>query len=301
MSVGPNAQFLINYFGAIPADTGAESSLIAMACPQAERNKIASEYLGKKFAAVSEQIDSAEVHLNNLGKKQIEYVRENISSGQLDVYVYLGALFNHSAAPFKKLFEDFGEHLATGVDQTSKNIATTDGTRTPLPRMLEAGVDSAVHIWEAVLKSVLVKQGSNINLDQFEKAYEKSKELLLDLTDIPLQVLATLESYLFKREKAYDKFSAQDQANERMGSNVRHEAINYDKKTGELNLDQKFMSNDPVLTAEKANLDRVANDSHYKIHSCAGKQMIPLLFKYMDQIFEEHLFPHFENMVRSGN
>jgi hypothetical protein len=300
-TTGINAKFLNDYFGAIPADAGAESSLIAMACPQAERKKIASGYLGQKFAAVSKQIDSAEVVLNNFGKEQIVNARKFISKGQLDVYAYLGALFNHSAAPFKKLFEDFGGHLATGVDQTSKMIATTGGKMTPLPRMLEAGVDSAVHIWEAVLKSLLVKQGPNINIDQFKKAYEKSKELLLDITDIPLQVLATLESYLFKREKAYHLYTAADQASERMGSKVRHEAINYDQQTGALNLDQKFMSSDPALTFEKAKLDRVADESHYKIHSCAGKQMIPLLFKYMDQIFEEHLFPYFDNMVKNGN
>ena len=291
--IGVNAKFLNDYFGAKPAEA-VESTILAPACPMAERKNIVVDYLRGKFEKISKAIDGGEVKLTDENLQSFGPIKE------MDIFANIGASFNFAAAPFKNLFADFQEHLSTQVDAMTKEVAQMGAKRmTPLPVMIQAGVDSAVHIWEAVLKSLLVKEKGKMTLDQFKAAYEKSKELLMDLTDMPLQVLSTLESYLFKREKGYHLFNPMDQQNERIGSKVMYEAIKYDKETGDVNLDQDFMSSDDAFAAQKRELERAVdgNQSYFEYHGCAGKQVIPLMFKYMDQVFEEHFFPRFDEMI----
>ena len=293
--IGVNAQFLNKYFGAKPAKIP-ESNLIAVASPMAERKDMVGDYLREKFPQISKLVSEGKVDLSEKNKKQMDRVRE-----EFDVFALIGGGLNFADAPFKDLFNDFATDFLPKVADWKKAAAQAGSPQmTPLDKMLRAGVSSAVHIWEAVLKSVIKKLGPKIAVEQFKQAYEKSKDLLMDLTDIPLQVLSSFEHYILNREKSYADFNIDDQEKEKQGSNVRHEAISYDAKTGAVNLNQEFMSTDQVLEEEKAKLIRAIGDdeSLLEYRGCFAKQVIPLMFDYMDQIFAEQVFPHFDAMVK---
>ena len=298
-SVGPNANFLNTYFEATHAEPSDESlSNIFVADQNQTRKSIASKYLATKFKSVEQMISNQSVILDDADIDSLDNLRQDIQKGNASVFIYMGVLFNRAAKSFKKLFADFNE-VIKNLDSTTRIIATTGIPMTPLNQIIEAGIDSASHIWEAVLKSILIKQGKNITKEEFMRAYETSKKLLLDITDIPLQVLAIFESYMFNRTKAYHCLNFEEQVKERMGSNVNHEALTYDSETGAVSLNQEFMNKDTRLAYYKQELHTLNNESLLKIHSCAGKQIIPLFFRYMDQIFKEHLLPYFDDIVWS--
>jgi hypothetical protein len=300
MEIGKNARFLNEFFGAKVVSNGTDSSasnssLIVQACPSTSRKKIAHDFLKNKFTKVKEQIDKDEF---DYFEKTFVEIFQAVKDRQINMFGVLGFLFNYSAASFKKLFDDFGQSLQT-ASSLDKMIAGMDHTRTPLPLIIQYGVDSAVHIWEAILKSILIKEGDSITKETFQKAYEGSKKLLLDLTDIPLEVLIFFESYMFNRQKPYYKYDANDQAKERLGSDVNTEAIEFNSQTGEVNLNQEYMYQDRKLASEKERIHALNDSSRLEVHSCGGKQVIPLLFQLMDKIFEKHLFPNFDSIIRS--
>lgn len=294
MEIGKNARFLNEFFVAklVLNGTGFSNSKSAIS---ANRKFIAQDYLATKFNTVRDQIDSNEF---DCFQNKFDHIITAVGNRQINMFGVLGFLFNHSAASFLKLFADFEQSLKE-VLPVKKIVAELDETRTPLDLIIKSGVGSAVHIWEAILKSILIKEGNSITKETFRKAYEGSKKLLLDLTDIPLDVFIFFESYMFNRQQPYYLYDANDQANERLGSDVNADAIEFNRQTGEVNLNQEYMSQDYKLANEKERILALNDSSRLDVHSCGGKQVIPLLFQLMDKIFEKHLFPNFDSIIRN--
>jgi len=294
MEIGNNAKFLNAFFGAKVVSIGTDFSNSNSAIT-ANRKFISQDYLATKFKTVKNQIETNEF---DFFQNIIDQIITAVRIRKINMFGVLGYLFNHSAASFLKLFDDFEQSL-NKVCYVNKMVAELDRTRTPLDLIIKSGVGSAVHIWEAILKSILIKEGNSITKETFQKAYEGYKKLLLDLTDIQLEVLIFFESYMFNRQKPYYEYNADDQANERLGSDVNTEAIEFNSQTGEVNLNQEYMSLDPKLAKEKKRILALNDSSRLDVHSCGGKQVIPLLFQLMDKIFEKHLFPNFDSIIKS--
>lgn len=184
--------------------------------------------------------------------------------------------------------------LKLSAGSTNKGIK-----KTPLPIMIQAGVDSAAHIEEALLKSIIIKRGSRLQSGELSDAVAKTKDMLLDITQIPLLVLVELESYLFNRgPSGYYGYGLEQVMQERLGHDIKSDAISYNTTTHETNLDFDFLKADPDLRARKEKIKQTFDPSEFDVYGCPGVQIIPLFVKYLQQIFDQYLFPNFDELMQ---
>ncbi len=296
-TIGPNAKFLNEFFEAKPAEPVA-SSVIAVADHTADRMQIAKEYLTKKFHKVSQAVEQKKIEFSKENKLQAANAINFVREGDLDIHGYIGMLFNFAAAPFKDLFKDFQSHLGTVDLLTKISAESKPGKETPLPQIIQAGVDSAAHIWEAILKSIVIKRNSQLSSAEFKGAFDKTKDMLLDLTQIPMIVFSELESYLFKRGPGgYHNYGVKEIGKERLGHDIKSDAINYNPTSNESNLDFEFLRSDQDFIDRKGKMKQAFKTSDFDIYGCPALQIIPLFMEYMQQVFNKYLFPHFDEIM----
>ncbi len=298
--MGVNADFLKEFYGLnnrAPAGPPAE-------CPfgfgggKAERIALAKKYLDTKLHEVREAVEKGTIKLLPLGVEQVEGTKNLVKRGQIPLHAYIAIMLNHASAPFLNLFNDFGNYLKQNIGATINPLAKLFDTRTPITEIIQAGVHGASHLWEVILKSIIIKRGSQLTAAEFRDAIDKSRELLLDLTQIPLVIFVELSSYLFNRgTKPYAFFKPDEMYKERMGKNIKEKAIKYDLDSRKTSLDTTMLSRDPGFIGTKA---RIAKHKaiDLEVQGCPGLKIIPLYIQYMQQIFEQYLFPEFDQLIR---
>jgi hypothetical protein len=294
-SIGPNAKFLNHFFGAQIATRPSSESEEDMSQDQA-RKELAQTFIAQRFQEVSRAVHFNKIQLDKNSDEQINTLRK-----QLDIFGYLRILFKYSAKIFKDKFSGFTEHIKNEKNSSLTRIANSN-LRTPLPKMIQAGVDSAAHLWEMIIKSIFIKRKSNLTADEFRKAVEKSQDLLLDLTDIPLSIFIILESILWKRnDKNYSNLGMNGLQRERLGRDILHEAIDYNSSTNQTNLDQNFINNDNYFRDIQKQVKKGLSENDLTVVGCAGKQIIPIYVKFMQNMFEQYLMPHFHELISLTN
>lgn len=224
----------------------------------------------------------------------------NLAGKNLDLFAAIGATLSYCPEAFGKLFRDFSNYTRnlSQEDRIAAGETNIDGrTRSPLANIIQNGIDSGKHLLEAVLKSILIQSGRDMNLGQFKQAFQHSKKLLLELTQIPLDALVDLESYLFKRPPNISGGNCrpETQIQERLGRDVNHQAISYDPENG-ATLNQELLSRDYNYLARvtATNLDH----PNLKVNGCAGIQAIPYFFDFIEKVFEKYLYPNFDELMK---
>jgi len=295
----PNADFINQLYGAKKAPQPQYNTLN---CSQG-RNQIPREYLSQILGDKS----SIKNHINNLQKrfpKTIQNDFKNIikitKQENKDVFAALGFILSHCPKAFGNFFSNFTNHIRTLSRNTLVGAGHNgiDGiNRCPLGDIIQNGIDSGTHLLEAVLKSILIQSGGDMNLEKFKKAFEHSKKLLLELTQIPLNALVDLESYLFKRPSGISGGNCPEsmQIKERLGRDVKSDAITYDPEKG-ANLNQNFLENDSDY------MQRVKSTIEFsmrlKVYGCPGIQAIPYFFEFIENVFEKYLYPNFDKLMK---
>jgi hypothetical protein len=230
----------------------------------------------------------------------LQSLTKTLKEHNLDLFAAIGATLSYCPQAFGKLFKDFANHIIHLPRNSLINAGETsiDGRRrSPLANIIQNGIDSGKHLLEAVLKSILIQIGPEMNLEKFKKAFQHSKSLLLELTQIPLDALVDLESYLFKRPPNISggNCPVERQREERLGRDVNHQAISYDPEQG-ATLNQEFLSNDNDY------LNRVKKTMHdnpdLKVNGCGGIQAIPYFFDFIEKVFEKYLYPNFDELMK---
>lgn len=218
----------------------------------------------------------------------------------LDLFAAIGATLSYCPQAFGKLFRGFSNHIIklSREDRIAAGETSIDGRiRSPLANIIQNGIDSGKHLLEAVLKSILIQIGSEMNLEKFKKAFQHSKSLLLELTQIPLDALVDLESFLFKRPPNMSGGNCPEdrQIQERLGRDVNHQAISYDPDKG-ATLNQKFLSRDSDYLARVTATNR--DHPNLKVNGCAGIQAITYFFDFIEKVFENYLYPNFDELMK---
>lgn len=225
---------------------------------------------------------------------------KTLEKHNLDLFAAIGATLSYCPQAFGKLFHDFPAYISklSRQEKFAAGETNIDGrTRSPLANIIQNGIDSGKHLLEAVLKSILIQIGSEMNLEKFKKAFQHSKSLLLELTQIPLDALVDLESYLFKRPPNISggNCPADRQKKERLGRDVNHQAISYDPEKG-ATLNQEFLSRDSNYLARVTATNR--DHPNLKVNGCAGIQAIPYFFDFIEKVFEKYLYPNFDELMK---
>lgn len=293
MDIGPNAQFLNDYFGANKLNPQSNSNDPITSTDQTRnRGLIVKNYLQTKLHEIKTAVSEKKIQLSTDAIITLGQLRNN---NCINIYGYMALLMRCIAVAFEKLFQDFQTHLNTAADSTlMASLRISTAKRTPLIHMIKAGIDSAGSVWEAILKSIILKRKSELSSDEFKSAINKSKEMLLDLTNIPLVVLIELDSYLFKRDLgSYDSLGLP----ERLSEDVKSEAIDYDPVTQSTNLNFNYLTTDLNLFVRNKYLHDTQSPEVFNYYGCPGLAVIPLFTEFAENIFQEHFFPYFDELM----
>jgi hypothetical protein len=269
---------------------------------EGERKKIAQKFLQERLND-PEQVNREISNIDSLIAEDqlgvLKSLTKTLKEHNLDLFAAIGATLSYCPQAFGKLFKDFSNHIIQLPRNSLINAGETniDGrTRSPLANIIQNGIDSGKHLLEAVLKSILIQSGRDMNLGQFKQAFQHSKKLLLELTQIPLDALVDLESYLFKRPPNISggNCSVERQKKERLGRDVNHQAISYDPEKG-ATLNQEFLSRDSNYLARVTATNR--DHPNLKVNGCAGIQAITYFFDFIEKVFEKYLYPNFDELM----
>ncbi len=294
-----NADFINKLYGASKAPQPKPN---ALNCSQG-RNQIPRDYLSSTLSDKSRIKD----HINNPQKSLPYQIRKDFNEiikitkeENKDVFAALGFILSHCPKAFGKFFRSFTNHIQTlpRAKLVGAGYGGIDGiSRCPLEEIVQNGIDSATHLLEAVLKSILNQSGEDMKVEQFKKAFQHSKKLLIELTQIPLNALVDLESYLFKRPPGISGGNCPEamQIKERLGRDVKSDAITYDPEKG-ANLNQNFLENDIDYMQRVKNTK--ADSNRLKVYGCPGIQAIPYFFDFIEKVFEQYLYPNFDELMK---
>jgi hypothetical protein len=298
----PNADFINRLYGAKKVEPGSISPLVV--CSTAERKRLVQGHIQQsiKTRDINVHIAQPENTFTTDRKKTLESLPAMCQSKQFDLFALIGVIVNNSSGAFINFFSDFKQHIQhlCPMEKIAAGSLESPLKRTPLPDLIEAGVGSAAHLWEAIIKAVIIKQGNKLNLEQFKKILDNSGKLLLELTQVPLLALIDLETYLLNRPDEHYAINSTpvSQAKERCGRDIEHRAISYDPKSGEINLDQQFLEHDAKFQALVAQTRSNFVNEDMLVHGCAGLQSIPYFFEQTKNLFDKYLFPHFDEIMR---
>jgi len=269
---------------------------------EGERKKIAQKFLQERLND-PEQVNREISNIDSLIAEDqlgvLKSLTKTLREYNLDLFAAIGATLSYCPQAFGKLFKDFSNHIIQlpRISLINAGETSIDGRRrSPLANIIQNGIDSGKHLLEAVLKSILIQIGPEMNLEKFKKAFQHSKSLLLELTQIPLDALIDLESYLFKRPPNISggNCPVDRQKKERLGRDVNHQAISYDPEQG-ATLNQEFLrNNDDYLNRVR---QTIRDNPDLKVNGCAGIQAIPYFFDFIENVFEKYLYPNFAELM----